>query len=340
LLANAGPNQTPLDQLKRMLTGKADMGDARAQLALGRLYESGALAPNGIAQHDYAGAAYWYHLASDRGEAEASYQLANLYRDGLGVPADRSQSFQLLQKAAEAVYVPAMAPLSDAYAEQKTPVSGERATYWAMKAAEAGDPRGWAVLGFEYETGKLGGNPPYWHQKAMESYRKAADGGNCLAMLAIGDLYAAGNGVRADQAQAQSWRARAQSCQGGNIATLQQQVTEYKARATAARDPALHSLLAALPDSANSPAQAAGNNRGAPTQGRNTDSSGFNQRIIDGLIAGAVIYVALDVAFSLFGPASSSGSDANASPGVLSGMQQSRCAGQGLQGDFSGGGCM
>jgi TPR repeat protein len=47
--------------------------------------------------------------------------LALLYHDGLGVPADRSQSFQLLQKAAEANYVPAMPPLSDLYAEQKRP---------------------------------------------------------------------------------------------------------------------------------------------------------------------------------------------------------------------------
>ena len=81
--------------------------------------------------------------------------------NGLGVPADAAQSFQLLQKAAEANYVPAMPLLSDAYADQKTPVSGQRATYWATKAAEAGDPRGWLMLGFEYNTGKLGGDPPY-----------------------------------------------------------------------------------------------------------------------------------------------------------------------------------
>jgi len=116
-LANPGPNQTALDRLKRTLTAKADAGDAKAQLALGRLYQSGALAPNGTAQHDYAGAAYSYHQASDRGEVQASYELANLYHDGLGLPANASQSFQLLQKAAEANYVPAMSPLSDAYAE-------------------------------------------------------------------------------------------------------------------------------------------------------------------------------------------------------------------------------
>jgi TPR repeat protein len=329
-LANPGANRTALDRLKRMLTTKADAGDAKAQLALGRLYQSGALAPDGTAQRDYAGAAYWYLQASDHGDAQAAYELAILYRKGLGVPADASQSFQLLQKAAEANYVPAMSLLSDAYAEQKAPVSGQRATYWAMKAAEAGDPQGWAVLGFEYDTGKLGGDPPYWHQKAMESYRKAADGGNCLAMMAIGDLYAAGSGVRADQAQAQSWHTKAQSCQGGNIAMLQQQVTQYKARAVAARDPALYPVLAALPT------QAPRNNPRASAQARNADSSGFNQSILDGLIAGAVIAVALD---ALLPSTPSSDSGVDPTKAILNGIQQSRCAGQGQAADFPGGGC-
>ncbi len=248
------------------------------------------------------------------------------------MPADASQSFQLLQKAAEANYVPAMSLLSDAYAEQKTPVSGQRATYWAMKAAEAGDPQGWLVLGFEYDTGKLGGDPPYWHQKAMESYRKAADGGNCLAMMAIGDLYATGSGVRADQAQAQSWHTKAQSCQGGNLAMLQQQVAQYKARAAAA------ARSRALPRTRRAPGYsepgASSRNNRAPAQARNADRSGFNQSIVDGLIAGAVIVIALDV---LFGSTSSSGSDADAGNAILNGMQQSRCAGQGNKVTFQEG---
>jgi TPR repeat protein len=338
-LANPGPNQTALDQLKRALTGKADAGDAKAELALGQLYQSGKLAPNGTAQHDYAGAAYWYHQASDRGEAQASYELANLYHDGLGVPADASQSFQLLQKAAAANYVPAMTPLSDAYAEQKTATSRERATYWAMKAADGGDPQGWVVLGFEYDTGKLGGDPPYWHQQAMVSYRKAADGGNCLAMMAIGDLYANGSGVRADQAQAQSWHTKAQSCQGGNIAMLQQQEAQYKARAAAQIDPALYPVLVALPDIANQAAQAPGNDSRASAQARSPDSSGFNRSLLDGLVAGAAIAIALDIIFGSTSSSNSGGSGMNLQP-ILNGMQQARCAGQGLQGDFSGGGCM
>jgi TPR repeat protein len=284
VLGKPGSNPSGLDQLKRALTAKADAGDSKAQLALGTVYQSGTLAPDGSAQHDYAGAAYWYHRASDRGEAQAAYQLAILYRDGLGLPADASQSFQLLQKAAEANYVPAMPLLSDVYAEQKTAVSGERATYWAMKAANAGDAKGWMVLGFEYDTGKLGGDPPYWHQRAMEAYKKAADGGNCIAMMEIGELYANGNGVRADRAQAESWHMKALSCQGSSLALLQEQAAQYRARAAAARDPALTPMLSALPTLPKLAAAPARNNSG-----------GFSMdpRILDGLIAGAVIAAAI-----------------------------------------------
>jgi TPR repeat protein len=328
VLGKPGPKPSGIDQLKRALTAKADTGDVKAQRALGRLYQYGTLTPDGSAQHDYAGAAYWYHQASDHGDAQAAYELAVLYRDGLGVPADASQSFQLLQKAGEANYVPAMSLLSDAYAGQKTPVSGQRATYWAMKAAKAGDPQGWLVLGVEYNTGKLGGDRPYWYQKAMESYRKAADGGNCLAMMAIGDLYAKGDSVRADQVQAQSWHAKAQSCQGGNIAMLQQQVAQYKARAVAARDPALYPVLAALPAIPNSPAQAPRNNPRSPAQARNADGSGFNQSILDGLIAGAVIVIALDLL--LPSTSSSDGSVGGGNPGLqgaMNTMRQQVCGG-------------
>jgi TPR repeat protein len=286
VLGHLSPDPNALDRLKRELTAKADTGDAKAQRTLGQLYQYGTLAADGIAVPDYSGAAYWYYQASNHGDAQAAYELAILYHDGLGVAADASQSFQLLQKAADANYVPAMSPLSDAYAGQKTPVSGERATYWATMAANAGDPTGWLTLGFEYNMGKLGGDPPHWHQKALEAYMHAADGGNCVAMMAIGDLYAMGDGVPADQAQARNWHNKAQSCQGGNIARLQQQVAQYKARAAAARDPALYPVLAALPNIPDSTAQAAR---------KSADGSGFNRSILESVFAAAVVIIAIDL---------------------------------------------
>ncbi|NDQ58019.1 MAG: sel1 repeat family protein [Acidipila sp.] len=290
VLGKPGANASGIEQLKRDLTAKADAGDVRAQRTLGLLYQYSTLAPDGSAQPDYPAAAYWYHKASDHGDAQAAYELAILYHDGLGVTADASRSFHLLQKAAEANYVLAMPLLSDVYADQKTPVSGNRATYWATKAADAGDPRGWLALGFEYNMGKLGGDPPYWHLKAMEAYKKAAAGGNCVAMQAIADMYTKGSGVPADTAQAQSWQAKAQSCQGGNIAMLQQQVAKYNARAAAARDPALYPVLAARPNLPNSPAQAR-NNR-SPVDARSADRSGFSRSIVAGLVAAAVVAIA------------------------------------------------
>jgi TPR repeat protein len=306
VLGKPGPNASGIEQLKRALTAKADKGDAKAQFALGRLYQSGTVAPDGTAQHDYAGAAYWYHQASDQGEAQATYELAIFYRDGLGVPADAPQSFQLLQKAAEANYVPAMTPLSDAYAGQKTPVSGQRATYWATKAAEAGDPQGWLILGFEYDTGKLGGDPPYWHRMAMEAYKKAANGGNCMAMMEIGDLYANGGGVPADNSQAQSWHTKAQTCVSGNLALLQQQAGQYRARAAAARDPALSAILVPKLTIASG---GNGSRAMAPAAagGRGFGFSSVDKNFITGLAAIVAIAIAIDVMY----PDSSSGNTAS-----------------------------
>ena len=106
---------------------------------------------------------------------------------------------------------------------------------------------------------------------------------------------------------------------------LEQQVAQYKARAVAARDPALYPVLAALPDTPKLPAQ-----------GRNADHSGFNQKILDGLVAAAVIVIALDVLLP-----STPASDGNQYPdrAILNGLQQARCAGHGLSADWSGSGC-
>jgi Sel1 repeat len=259
VLGRPGTDATGTEQLKRALTAKADAGDTKAQLALGRLYHSGAVGPDGNVQHDYAGAAYWFQQASDHGNAQAAYELAVLYHDGLGVTADPARSFQLLQKAAQANYVPAMPLLSDLYADQKTATSFQRATYWATMAAEAGDNRGWLTLGFEYSAGLLGGDPSVWPRRAMDAFRKAADGGNCLAMMQIGELYSKGSGVPADRALAQNWQTKAQVCSDGKIAMLQQQLAQFRARAAAAREP----LFAVIPVIPNSAPVAARSRRGS-----------------------------------------------------------------------------
>ena len=208
-------------------------------MALGKLYQYGTLGADGTASPDYAAAAYWYRLASDRGEAQAAYELAVLYRDGLGVPKNEPAAMDLFRKAAEAGWLPAMVPLSYAYAAARTPTSTERATYWANKAAEAGDPAGWSILGYEYNKGILGGERPYWYRMAMEAYMKAAAGGDCVAMMNIGGLYFNGNGVTQDKIQAQRWFAKAESCQGKDLDWVREKAAKYRQRAAAGRLPAV-----------------------------------------------------------------------------------------------------
>jgi TPR repeat protein len=292
VLANSGPHPSALDQLRSALTAKSDAGDVKAQFALAQLYAEGSVAADGTVRHDYTWAAYWYNQAVLHGDARAAFELAGLYHDGLGVPVDREQSFQLLKKAAEANYVPAMSPLSDIYAEQKTPVSAERAIDWATRAANAGDPRGWLILGFEYSTGLLGGDRPFWYSSAMDAFKKAADGGNCVAMLAIADFYTKGLGVKADRTSAQGWQAQAEKCQAGNLAILQQQISQYRARVAAMHEPSLAPMFEAIPARPKSAAPVARN-------GHNADS-----RILTDIAAGTAVIAALVALIPDTGPLS------------------------------------
>ena len=238
VLNHLGPKPSRIDQLRHDLSAKADAGDTKAQLALGKLYQYGTLTPEGSAKPDYSAAAYWYQRASDRGEAQAACQLAVFYRDGLGVAANPAAALSLLKKAAEAGYVPAMAPLSYAYAVTKSPVSRERANYWATKSAESGDSEGWLTMGYLYDKGILGGEQPTWYTQAMYAYKKSAERGNCIAMLNIGALYLNGNGVAQDKTQAQAWFAKSAACEGHDLDWARAKAAEYQQKAVAGAGPA------------------------------------------------------------------------------------------------------
>lgn len=297
VVSKLGAQPSPGDQLKHDLNGKAEAGNAKAQLALGKLYQFGTLGADGTATPDYAAAAYWYRLASDRGEAQAAYELAVLYRDGLGVPADQPAALDLFRKAAEAGSLPAMVPLSYAYAAARTPVSHERATYWASRAAEAGDPAGWSILGYEYNMGILGGERPFWYRMAMDAYLKAARGGDCIAMMNIAGLYFNGNGFPQDKIRAQSWFAKAESCQGKDLDWVREKAAKYRQRAAAGRLPAV----------VEEP---------SPQKGGSDLSSG--QKLVTTFLALAAIAIALDIAN---GPSANADIPAStSSSGVSSGV--------------------
>jgi TPR repeat protein len=236
-LAAATPG--PIDQLKRDLAAKADAGSIPAQLALAKVHEFGTIAADGTVKPDHAGAAYWYTKASDAGDLEATYRLALLHRDGLGVPASPQTGLELLRTAALGGYVPAMVPLAYAYNAARTGVSPQRLNFWAQQAAEKGDPAGHTLVGYLWNKGQLGGGPPYYYKMAMTSYLKGVEGGDCVAMMNIGGLYFNGDGVPQDRALAQSWFAKAEACQSKDLDWLRAQAAKYRQKAASGKLPAL-----------------------------------------------------------------------------------------------------
>jgi TPR repeat protein len=85
----------------RIFQPLAEAGAARAQVALGLLYEDG----QGVGR-DYGQAVYWYRKAADQGDATGEHGLAILilYENGRGVPQDDAKAVSLYRNAAEQGY--------------------------------------------------------------------------------------------------------------------------------------------------------------------------------------------------------------------------------------------
>jgi TPR repeat protein len=73
----------------------AERGDARSQLNIGTMYQSGKGVPT-----NYARAALWHHQAAMQGEAEAQYSLGLMYQKGWGVPQDYVKAYMWFNIAA------------------------------------------------------------------------------------------------------------------------------------------------------------------------------------------------------------------------------------------------
>jgi TPR repeat protein len=156
----------------------------------------------------------------------------------VGGPANDDVAKELLAKAANAGYVDAMVPLSFIYAQSQDSVSQSRAVEWAGKAAAANVPEGHLILGYLWNKGLMSlGDDGY--PQAFNEYKKAADVGNCVAMMNIGGLYF--NGSRRfpqNASQAQAWFAKAETCQGNNLGEMRAKAAKYRALAVAGHLPA------------------------------------------------------------------------------------------------------
>lgn len=135
----------------------AGNGDVNTQISLARDYLSG---ENGVPKQPVA-AARWLTTASETGNAEAQFLLANLLREGAkGLKANEKNAVTLYASAADKGHI--------------------EAAYWAADAYHYGKG---------VKTADI---------KAIEYYEKAADLGHVAAQNNLGLMYLQGKGVDRD----------------------------------------------------------------------------------------------------------------------------------------------
>lgn len=172
------------DQGVRNLEQQARQGDVEAQMALAEHFASGTPPADG----DMRRALYWYGQAAAKGDGDACWTLAELFRGDLGVTPDLQQAATWYTKAAELGHAEAAFDLGLLYMDgegvEPDPV---RAAGWFEQAADAGIARAFFMLGTLYERG-VDGAPDM--ESAAGWYQRAADGGDVNARLALERLAA------------------------------------------------------------------------------------------------------------------------------------------------------
>ncbi len=114
----------------------AEQGDAKAQWALGVMYERGLGVPQ-----DYAEAVKWYRKAAEQGNAAAQFNLGSMYVDGLGVPQVDAEAVGWWRKAAEQGMADAQYNLGLMYAKDRgVPQDYVQAYIWLNIAASSLPP--------------------------------------------------------------------------------------------------------------------------------------------------------------------------------------------------------
>ncbi|HEY5290352.1 MAG TPA: tetratricopeptide repeat protein [Caulobacteraceae bacterium] len=159
----------------RLLEPLASSGNAAAEYELARMYVGG----QGVARSD-AVAATWLRRSADQGNANAELLLALFYARGQGVPQDDKEGIAWLDKAA-----------AQGGPDARTQL---RSVYYYNRGA--------------YDHG-VALTPDQIAARALPGLRKLADGGDALAQVALGAMYARGRGTAKDEAQAAVWYRRA-----------------------------------------------------------------------------------------------------------------------------------
>jgi TPR repeat protein len=106
------------------------------------------------ARQDYAQALLWYRKSAEQGNANSQFQLGGMYHLGHGVPQDDVTAFNWTKKAAEQGHGDAEFYVSTAYdAGWGVPPDHAQGFFWLRRGAEDGNANSQYFLGLGYEHG-------------------------------------------------------------------------------------------------------------------------------------------------------------------------------------------
>ncbi len=166
----------------RDLEKQAFAGDVASQHDLAALYTAGQA---GV-KVNYTRAAKWFEEAAHNGSANAQYNLAVLYHQGLGVEKDTAKAIDLYRVAAANHHPEALYNLAIAYIEGVgVEYNPHIAAVYFEQAARGGIVEAAYNLGMISENGLLGESQP---DEAVFWYSLAANKGNADAAKALAHL--------------------------------------------------------------------------------------------------------------------------------------------------------
>lgn len=163
-------------------------------------------------------AVHWYSTAAIKGNSpSAQCHLGWCYWTGKGVDVDKARAQQLFEESVNNGYTPALYNLAMCFKQQQQqqqPTSGSDNNMsnnnyikYLTQAAELGEMRAQATLGWSYQTGD---GVPCNHAEAVKWFRLAAEQGDARSQFNVAWCYQQGQGVEAiDKFEAVRWLRRA-----------------------------------------------------------------------------------------------------------------------------------
>lgn len=192
-----GVNKNP-DKSRRYAVQAAKSGEAIGQYALARDFLDGrhrSTRKMGVV---------WLKKSAKQNFPNAQYKLGLLYIEGKQIKKDTATGIDLIAKAAEQHFTPAMVKLAEIATTQGRSNVAEA---WYQKAADEGNVKAMVALAKQFQNNE---NSNYDPKQAFLWMLKAAKKGSVFAQNEIAKMYREGLGVIADEKEAANWQAKAE----------------------------------------------------------------------------------------------------------------------------------